>query len=136
MGLLRNPRHEAFARALFENQSADEAYVTAGYSENRGNACRLKANGSIAMRVIELQEEAAASSVVTVESLLRELEEARTKASSLQQYGTVVKAIIAKASIAGISEQRITVTHIEQDLLNDGSYEDMGAWMARHWHGI
>ena len=47
---LRNARHEAFARALFEGETADEAYVKAGYSENRGNASRLKAKESILNR--------------------------------------------------------------------------------------
>src|SRR5262245_32362559 len=111
MGPLRNSRHEAFCRALFENKSADEAYVVAGYKASRQNAHRLTTNEDIRQRLTELQAEAAKKSEVSVQSLLNELEEARLKAGSLEQYGTVVKAIVAKAQIAGISTQRIEVSH-------------------------
>jgi phage terminase small subunit len=82
---LENARWERFARALFEGQTADEAYVKAGYSENRGNASRLKANESVSARLSELQAEAAKDTAVTVESLLRELEHARSKATDNNQ---------------------------------------------------
>jgi phage terminase small subunit len=109
MGPLNNPRHEAFARALFEGHSADEAYVKAGYSENRGNASRLKANESVSTRVAELQAEAAKSSEVTVASLLAELEHARQRADSLDQLSASVKAIEAKAKVSGLLVQRVEV---------------------------
>lgn len=55
MPVLSNQRHEAFAQGLAQGKSADEAYETAGYSENRGNASRLKSNENITNRVAELQ---------------------------------------------------------------------------------
>jgi hypothetical protein len=123
MGPLRNPRHEAFARALFENKSADESYVIAGYSENRGNATRLKAKESIQLRVAELQAEAQRKSEVTVESLLSELEEARQKASNLDQLSAAVRAIEAKARVSGLLVQRI-----EQTIdVNIAAYEAAGS---------
>lgn len=51
---LPNPKHEAFAQALAAGKSADEAYTSAGYRPNRGNAIRLKANESVAARVEEI----------------------------------------------------------------------------------
>lgn len=54
MPALSNPKHEAFARALAKGKSADEAYVLAGYKENRGNATRLKANESVRKRVAQM----------------------------------------------------------------------------------
>jgi phage terminase small subunit len=60
--------------------------VTAGYSENRGNASRLKANESIQTRLAELQAAAAKASEVTVQSLLTELETARERADSAEQF--------------------------------------------------
>ncbi|MBN7759491.1 terminase small subunit [Nitratireductor aquimarinus] len=56
MPTLPNPRHEAFAQGLAKGLSADEAYQKAGYSPNRGNATRLKANESIRARVDEITE--------------------------------------------------------------------------------
>ena len=106
---LENPRWERFARALFEGGTADEAYVKAGYSENRGNASRLKANENILARLAELQAAAAKASEVTVESLLAELEDARARANSLDQLSSVVKAISEKAKISGLLVQRVEV---------------------------
>ena len=102
MGILKNPRHERFVQALFEGQSADEAYVTAGYSENRGNASRLKANESIQTRLSELQATAAKSAEVTVESLLTELEAAREQAQTKAQYSAAVRATMSKAQLSGL----------------------------------
>jgi phage terminase small subunit len=59
MPVLSNARHERFAQALAEGLTADEAYQKAGYSENRGNAIRLKANESIKQRLTELADKAA-----------------------------------------------------------------------------
>jgi phage terminase small subunit len=108
---LSNPRWERFAQRLFEGLSADEAYVKAGYSENRGNASRLKANESVSMRVAELQAEIAKENVVSVGSLLAELESARQKATSLDQLSAVVRAIEAKAKVSGLLTQKIEVTN-------------------------
>ncbi|WP_105430207.1 hypothetical protein [Neorhizobium sp. T6_25] len=54
MPVLKNARHERFAQALSQGKTADEAYEAAGYTANRGNAARLKANESIMKRVREI----------------------------------------------------------------------------------
>jgi phage terminase small subunit len=59
MPVLKNAKHERFAQGLFGGMTADEAYETAGYEPNRGNASRLKSNESIRKRVAELQGAAA-----------------------------------------------------------------------------
>ena len=64
---LPNARHERFAQGLFEGMTADEAFVTAGYKQNRGNASRLKSNENVRARLAELQTETAASAKVTLE---------------------------------------------------------------------
>ena len=111
---LDNPRWERFARALFEGETADAAFVKAGYSKNRGNASRLKANESILARVAELQAAAAKSSEVTVKSLLDELEQARVQATSLRQFSAVVRSIESKARISGLLTEKIEVTNVYQ----------------------
>ena len=69
MPALSNPKHERFAQALAKGETADAAYVLAGYEENRGNATRLKANESVLARVAELQERAAVRTEITVASI-------------------------------------------------------------------
>jgi phage terminase small subunit len=55
---LKNQRRELFAQALARGNTTDDAYAEAGFSPNRGNAARLKANEDILARVSELQEKA------------------------------------------------------------------------------
>jgi phage terminase small subunit len=73
MPVLKNPRHETFAQEIAKGRTADEAYQTAGYSENRGNATRLNANESIRKRVEEILSKAADMAQVTVYEVVAEL---------------------------------------------------------------
>lgn len=73
MAVLPNARHERFAQELAKGKTADEAYETAGFKANRGNATRLKANESIESRVRELLEGAAERAEITVARVLEEL---------------------------------------------------------------
>lgn len=57
MTALANARHEKFAQELSKGKTADEAYVIAGYKQNRGNASTLKQDQSILARVSELLTE-------------------------------------------------------------------------------
>jgi phage terminase small subunit len=80
MTTLSNPRHERFAQELAAGKTADAAYVLAGYQENRSNAARLNANRDIQKRIAEIQSVGAERAAVTVETLIAEAEEARSKA--------------------------------------------------------
>lgn len=73
MGVLSNPRHERFAQELAKGKTADEAYVLAGYQENRHNASRLKTTETIAARLDELLGKAAAKAQISVESVTESL---------------------------------------------------------------
>ena len=92
---LNNPRHEKFVQALFEGNPASTAYEEAGYVPNDGNAIRLKGNERVQARLSELQSAVAKDNAVTVASLLSELEDARVKASNLDQLSAAVRAIEA-----------------------------------------
>ena len=111
MGPLSNPRHERFAQALFEGKPANAAYAEAGYSPHDGNCIRLRGNERVQARLRELQAEIAKENVVSVGSLLAELESARQKATSLDQLSAVVRSIEAKAKISGLLTQKIEVTN-------------------------
>jgi hypothetical protein len=104
---LNNARHEAFVRAQFEGHSIDESYAMAGYSKNRGNACRLNAIESIQSRLRELQAEAAANAEVTVASICRELDAANEVARQKGQAAAMVSAATLRAKLAGLMVERI-----------------------------
>jgi hypothetical protein len=130
MGTLTNPRHERFAQALFEGETADAAYLKAGFKANRGNASRLKANENISARLAELQAAAAKASEVTVQSLLGELETARVRADNAEQFSASVRAIEAKARVSGLLTQKIEITNVTEEFDNAESIEDIAAVLA------
>lgn len=69
MAALSNARHERFAQELAKGETADAAYVTAGFKANRGNAATLKAKQSVKDRVAEIQGKAAVRAEITVASI-------------------------------------------------------------------
>lgn len=73
MSALENAKHEAFAQSLAKGTIADDAYVAAGYSFNRGNAARLKANESVQRRVAELIGRGAQKAEVEIGRVIQEL---------------------------------------------------------------
>lgn len=56
---LKNQRWERFCQALAKGETADAAYVIAGFKPNRGNAARLKATESIKARVAAILRKSA-----------------------------------------------------------------------------
>jgi phage terminase small subunit len=75
--VLQNSKHELFAQARAQGQSAAAAFVSAGYAPNDSNAARLNGNERVRARVEEIQAEAAAVAVkaigVTLENVIGEL---------------------------------------------------------------
>jgi phage terminase small subunit len=111
MYTLRNPRHERFAQELAAGNTADAAYVLAGYRENRSNAAPLNANRDIQKRVAEIQSAGAERAGVTVETLIAEAEEARSKAIGEKSGASAaVAAITAKAKLAGLWREKVAQT--------------------------
>jgi phage terminase small subunit len=108
---LHNPRHERFAQELAAGNTADAAYVLAGYQENRSNAARLNANRDIQRRVAEIQSVGAGRAAVTVETLIAEAEQARSKAMGDKGgAAAAVAAITVKAKLAGLWRDKVAVT--------------------------
>ena len=60
-------------------------------------------------RLLELQEAAAKSSEVTVQSLLDELEQARARAHSIDQLSAATAAIMGKAKLAGLLRDKLEI---------------------------
>ena len=94
-------RHERFAQALAEGQSATEAYEVAGYTPNDGNAARMKGNDRVKERIAELQGQGAKRAVVTLESLIAEACDIQAKALGEGKFSAAVSALTVKAKLAG-----------------------------------
>ena len=87
MAPLKNQRRELFAQALARGNTADDAYAQAGFSPNRGNAARLKANEDILARVAELQERAERRLFLTKQYVIDALIENAEKALGAGPFG-------------------------------------------------
>ena len=106
MGVLSNQRHELFARALAEGKSAKDAYVSAGYKANEGNASTLSRKQHILNRSNEIKGFAAQRSEVTLESLIEEAAEIQRVSIKLEQMSAATAALTAKAKLAGLWIER------------------------------
>jgi dynactin complex subunit len=117
MPALKNPRHEAFAQAIFGGivnakggaHSQAEAYRRAGYNVTNGNsakACASRlltfANG-IGERIRELQAIAADQAVESAEKMARELNEIQHEARADKAHAAAVSAVLGKAKVLNIT---------------------------------
>jgi phage terminase small subunit len=73
MAVLKNQKWERFCQEIANGKTGDEAYVLAGYKENRHNASRLKTSETIAKRVDEILGKAANKVGISIERVLSEL---------------------------------------------------------------
>lgn len=107
MGTLIKPKHELFAQELAKGKTEVEAYEIAGYSPNDGNANKLASQQRIQDRVKEITGHAAERAEVTVESLLRELDDAAQLAKECKQTATLVAVVREKGILSGKRVERL-----------------------------
>ena len=141
MPALKNPRHEAFARAIFAGlfqpnpyPTHGHAYVAVGYRAKgvgdaggsaEVNASRLLKNAKILDRVRELQQQAAELTKETAEKCVQELNELRRDAHSNKVYGAAVAAVMGKAKILNLIVDQHQFRS-EIDFSQASSMEDIG----------
>lgn len=103
------PKQEAACQAYIEcggNQS--EAYRRAYDAENMKpesvwvEACKVFSNPNVSQRVIELQAKHAKRHDVTIDTITRELDEARELARDCEQPAAMTGATMGKAKIHGL----------------------------------
>ena len=120
-GPLRNTRHEAFAKALFERPKTGmtlaQCYESAGY-KTKGHASetmasRLSFAEHIQARVSELQGAVARKAVISIESICTELDEANAVAKVHGQAGAMVSASTLRAKLAGLLTDKVEVSRPE-----------------------
>lgn len=102
------PKMENFIAAYFETGNASEAYRRAYNAENCSpetihvRACELLKHSKVAVRVAELRARAAQRSVLTAQTILDELEQARMLALQLEQPAVMVSASMGRAKVGGL----------------------------------
>ncbi|NNS07328.1 terminase small subunit [Erwinia sp. JH02] len=105
-------KQETFCQAYIETGNASEAYRTAYAADKmKPETINRKAkeqldNGKIAARIAELQGEIKQRHNVTVDSLIKELEEARQSALTAEtpQSSAAVAATMGKAKLTGLDK--------------------------------
>lgn len=106
------PKQEAFCLAYIETGNASEAYRRSYNAKKMKtgsinvNASKLLSNANIALRVEQLRADTLQRHRLTVDDLLGELEEARSKALSAMtpQCSASVTATMGKAKLLGLLE--------------------------------
>lgn len=110
------PKQEAFCLAYIETGNASEAYRRAYNAENmkpetvNRKAKDLLDNGKIRARLAELREPILERHGDTVDSLLVELEAARSRALAVDRPSAAVSATMGKARLLGLDRQQLDVT--------------------------
>lgn len=119
-----NPKQEKFAQLYVQLGNASEAYRQAYNSTAKPesvnvNASKLLSETKVSLRVEEIREALRANHGITLQDLLKELEEARKAALSAEtvQSSAAVNATMSKAKLLGFDkpqpqaepEQEITI---------------------------
>jgi len=120
-------QQEAFALKVVEGFSQSDAYRFAYPKSQKWTdetlwprASKLAAEYKVLTRIKELQAEAAQKCAVTVESLVKHLDEVRIMALAEEkpQCGAAVNAIMAQAKLLGLDKQLLEITSTGLPLIN------------------
>lgn len=119
-GPLKNARHEKFAQALAAGATADVAYVTAGYAENRHNASRLKTNETVAARIEEIKAQRAEK---VVEKAAIDAAWVLTKAAELHDKALKEKQLSVAKGALDIIGKHVDVQAFREQIQHSGKIE-------------
>ncbi len=115
---LDNTRHEKFAQELAKGQSADAAYVAAGYKPSRKNAHRLTTKEDVKSRVAQLQAGAAKRTEITVAGITERLVRIADKGEDLKDAPGLS---VARASLMDAAKLNGLIVDIKDLRSSDGS---------------
>ena len=118
------PKQERFCREIVEGKSQADAYRAAYDAENMKpesvwtEASLLMSDPKVSKRVAELKQEAARLTALTVEDLIKELEEARAAAlgATNPQSAAAVAATMGKAKLLGLAIDKVDSTVTTREL--------------------
>ena len=111
-------KQEKFVQIYIETKNASEAYrqsYNAGKMKDTSvnvNASKMLANAKVALRLAQLRGEIKQRHNVTVDSLIKELEDARRAALSAEtpQTSAAVAATMGKAKLCGLDKQLVELS--------------------------
>ena len=109
MGVLKNPKHEAFCQARALGRTQDEAYSDAGFKPSRQHAHRMATRGYILKRLAELQNHTVEIFEITAEAIAKQLDEDRKFAYKCKVPSAAVQASVAKGRLAGLFVEHASV---------------------------
>jgi phage terminase small subunit len=120
------PKQEKFCKKYIETGNASEAYRHAYKAEKtKASVIHVKAsevlsNGNVTVRVKELQEMELLKHLDTVESIAKELNEARDMAIANNAPAVMVTASMSKAKLRGLLVDKVEVADVTDhaDLLD------------------
>lgn len=95
MGPLKNSKHEAFARNIFEGKSGRHAYLSAGYDCTAvaadAAASKLLRTPKVSARVQELKKTVAASLQITKAMLIKGVHDVTLDAAANKAHGAALR---------------------------------------------
>lgn len=117
-------KQRAFCHAYMETHNASESYRRAYECKNMSDkaigveACRLLAHPSVSLEIEALQRQAAERNKITVDDLIKELQEARDAALSATnpQASAAVAATMGKAKLLGMLMDKVDATVTTKEL--------------------
>jgi phage terminase small subunit len=116
------PKQEKFCQKYIELGNASEAY-RAAYDCKRStdktvweSASKLMADPKVSARITSLQALHQKRHEVTVDSITRELDEDRALARQLKQPAPAITAVLGKAKLHGLLEDKVTIKRKLEDL--------------------
>ena len=123
MPALEKAKHELFAQKWHELDNKSEAYrishpASLRWKEKTVNsrASELSRDGKVLGRYKELQEESGARHGITIDSLLKELNEIKETAMNLEtpQCSAAVSSVMSKAKLVGLDIIKIEISSKEE----------------------
>ena len=102
------PMQEAFVQAYIETGNASEAYRRSYNAENYNDnalavqACRMLKHPKVALRIAALRQKHLERHELTVDDLVKELEEARDLALKTEAPSAAVAATMGKGKLLGL----------------------------------
>jgi len=110
------PKQEQFCQQCAKGESQSDAYRFAYNAENMTNkqvweeASKLASNPKVSQRLFELHEAARERTLVSVESITKELNESRALAIEQDNPAEMTKASMAKAKIHGLDVHKVDLS--------------------------
>ena len=119
MPILKNPRHEKFAREYVKTGVGAEAYRRAyprahPISTARVCASQLLTKPNIARRTAELRQAIAKRANITEDKILTDCEEALQLAKAQAKPNAIVNAAMAQAKLVGLLRDRIETKNVNE----------------------